>query len=103
MNEKRIVYLEIDSWIGTSIGATHFYGELKSNGKHIELKRCLTLHQARELQKKDWPVEAGDLFHGFDTKDEIISLAITTYKEHFPEADILIQGRSACAEPQMVL
>jgi hypothetical protein len=108
MNESRIVYLEISSFIGRSFGAIHYYGCLSGHCpeyKKVRLERKLSAREAAELNKvHDWRLyREGYLYEGFDTKDEIMHLALSDYKKHFPDADILIMGSSAIADPQPVL
>ena len=102
------IYLRITSWSGISIGAIHYYGELKARNPYraIELKRTLTAASARRLTKqhgKDFQYRAGYETIGFETEQEIIDLAIKTYKTHFPEATVLILGDPVYAEPQKII
>src|SRR3990167_6329937 len=102
------VYLKITSWAGISIGAIHYYGELKARNPYraIELNRTLTAASARRLTKqhgKDFQYRAGYETIGFETEQEIIDLAIKTYKTHFPEATVLILGDPVYAEPQKII
>lgn len=103
------VYLEISSWIGISIGAIHFYGKMKcSDGdefKSIEMLHPLTISQARELNKNEKYrlYDAGDMYYGYDSKNEIRKQAIETYKDLFPGATVLIEGHIAYADPQPIL
>ena len=102
------VYLKITSWAGISIGAIHFYGELKARNPYraIELKRTLTTASARRLTRqhgKAFQYLAGYQTIGFETEQEIIDLAIKTYKTHFPEATILILGDLIYAGPQKII
>ncbi len=109
MNHNQVVYLDITSFSGVSIGAEHYYGKLVCSGdeyKTIELEKKLTSRQAKELNKKDGygsVFRADSLTGRFDTEQEIISLAIVEYKKHFPEAKILLLGDSASAEAKKVL
>ncbi len=105
-----IVYLKISTWQGISLGATHYYGELVMSAgedyRVIELKKSLTKRQAAKLNKAadmDWLYEPGDQYHGFDTKAEIIVLAVKTFRDHFPGADLLILGNPAYSEPMPIL
>ena len=107
------IYLKITSWAGISIGAIHFCGELKARNPYrcIELSNTLTITSAKRLNKhrrddfrgEDWNYRAGMKVNGFDTEQEIIDLAIKTYKTHFPEATILILGDPVYAEPQEII
>jgi len=106
MDEKRVVYLEITSWIGMSIGATHYYGELKCGDKKVDLLHPLTRKEAANLNKEslfDYMYKAGENYPGYVNRDKLIKQAIKTFIDHFPTADILISGRSYCADPQEIL
>ena len=105
MTSNQIVYLEITSWYGISIGAEHYYGKLSGSDTVVELERTLTSRQAKELNKKDSMkyLKEGSKTGRFDTKEEIIEVALFEYKKHFPDAKILILGRSSLAEPQKIL
>jgi hypothetical protein len=108
MNDERVVHLYISSWIGTSLGATHFYGELQgeidSEYKKVELMDTLTSAQAVRLRKSGYNyLDAGDLYSGFDTRDDVIKMGVEQFRQHFPAADILVLGRSAVADPQKIL
>lgn len=101
------IYLEITSFYGTSLGATHYYGKLKDEDmrRSEEIVGVLTSVDAERLNKKDNvdTFEAGDAKWRFDTEEEIIDIALATYKQHFPEADTLILGRSVYRAPQKIL
>jgi hypothetical protein len=62
---SKIVYLEITTWQGISIGATHYYGQLTGRGmESIDLEYTITSAQAARLNKTDeqsWGWKAGDL------------------------------------------
>ena len=110
MSTEKIVYLDITSWAGLSLGAIHYYGTLwgHKNGdmEKVELTRFLSARAAAKLTKlhgTDWVYRAGRPYHGFDTRDEIIELAKRTYRDHFPAANILILGKIVVADPQPVL
>lgn len=109
------VFLEITTWIGTgALGAQHYYGNLKIEGwydddsRSIELTRILTTRQAvraNRYRSSDDPLRVcpGDVSSGFDDKDEIRKLALSMWRERFPEAEILVEGRTSIAEPIEVL
>lgn len=112
MINLKTVYLEISSWQDISMGAQHYYGELIGyNGderKEVKLTRILTPRQAAKANRyrssdSFLNVRAGDESDGFDEKDEIIKLALKVWLTHFPDAQLLIQGRISVAEPQEIL
>lgn len=112
MINLKTVYLEIASWQGISMGAQHYYGELVSREEDghrtVKLTRILTSRQAAKANRyrssdSFLNVKAGQESEGFDEKEEIIELALKVWLNHFPDAQILIQGRITVAEPQEIL
>jgi len=114
MRETDEVFVEITTWQGISLGATHYYGYLRGylheNDQHIheiELKHPLTQREATKLNKNsgfDYIIfEKGDMYPGFDDIKEIVDLAIKTWKEYFPNACVLVLGKAVHAEPQEIL
>ena len=108
-----ICYLEITTWQGISLGAQHFYGELRTSDDYndsAKLERKLTPRAAAAMNKSrrnmglmELHYRAGQMFNGFDTREEIIALAVKTYREHFSKTTILVLGDRAVAEPCPVL
>ena len=105
MDRNRIVHIEPRSWVGISIGAEHTYGDLVGmlNGKReeIELKHPLTPHEAAILNRKDMISAPGDpawhpgsMSRCFLSDEALVKYAVAHYKDHFPDADILLQGCS---------
>ena len=111
MKQPKMAYLVISSWIGVGIGAEHFYGKItfrstsRVDTREKELKRKLSLNEAKALDKKDgchtWRVLRET--ERFNSSDDIRKLAIKTYKKLFPLAEFLIEGRSSIAEPQPII
>ncbi len=97
-------YLDVSSYVGISIGADHYYGHLKYNDQKIELKHRLTQKEADLLNKKDGNnynrYKKGALSERFDTEEQVEKIAIKTWKQHFPDANILIKGSDVYIEPQ---
>lgn len=107
---EKICILEISSFAGYSIGAEHFYGTLICGNKRIELKRMLSRKEAKYLNDKNgvygayklsW--RAGDMVNMFNEKESIVRVAIKEYKQHFPDAVVLLRGTPACVDPQEIL
>ncbi len=99
MNDNE-VFLEITSWVGTSIGAQHYYGKLisRSNGEyeHVSLKKALTTKEARDLSKAhDWTYKKGHLSDCMETNDIVRKVAINEWRKHFPKAEVLREGNPA--------
>ena len=98
----KIAYLEISNWTGLSLGAVHYYGKLVCDGQRIQLKKELSRAEALFLSR-DWHWEKGDTTERFCMKGELKDLAIRTWRDHFPDAIMLIEGRAWLVEPQHVL
>lgn len=110
----QMVWLQISSWRGMAIGATHWYGEMR-NSEHTRAVRMmypLTEEQALELTKKhnggtlvevDYAYQAGDEVSSFDTKEEIIAQAIATWRTEFPDRNVLVIGNPAYADEVPVI
>lgn len=104
-----LAYLEISSYTGISIGATHFYGKLIFyNGdkrEDHELRRELSASEARLLNKIDdfASYRPGQSTERFDSREDVIAQAVTEYKTIFPTATALICGSSSTLDPQRVL
>lgn len=111
-----IATLEISTWRGVSIGAVHYYGKIRcypSEVPDLDIERVLTKDAAFKLTKQKnagrnpercwFDYSEGDKSNEFDSKDEIREIALRVWKEHFPDAVMLQEGRSAVADPQRVL
>lgn len=105
----KAVYLEVSTLRGVSFGAVHFYGKLVCGQKVIELEHPLTRAQAEKLNKGEQGFsflvyKPGDLYRGFDERQDVIDFGTESFKENFDEsADLLVLGRAVYAEPQPVL
>jgi hypothetical protein len=105
-----IVFLTVTSFKGTSIGATHWYGRLRtcSGEEQCDVLHTLSKVEAKILSKKrgmseDTGYSSGEKVEGFDTREAVIRTAKRQYKKHFPLATVLIIGRCSVADPQRVL
>ena len=102
------IFLEISTWAGISLGAEHFYGKLRNSSfdKTVELLRKLTTVECIHLNKKDnylgLRYREGELTERFESPDLIRTLAINTWKEHYPDGEILVEG-SCIADPVRIL
>lgn len=112
MPDKQRVFLEITSWIGSSFGATHYYGDLIgylsddwNDRKTIHLTHKLTQRQATKINKRYHTAifQRGYLFEGFDTKDEIIELGKKTWRLEYPNAKYLVYGKSYYTNEDLVI
>lgn len=94
--KAKAIYLTITTWAGMSLGAQHYYAELQQDygdNCKVELTRVLTPAQAAKANRYRSP---GDF-------EEIRELALRTWLEHFPDAQILIEGRWSVGDPQKIL
>jgi len=106
---NRIAYLKITSFMEIgSIGASHYYGSLvgyNPDYNKIDIEKTKSKADAKKLNSLDRETyhREGQKTSRFETKEEIINIALVEYKNHFPEACILILGNNAKAEPQKIL
>ncbi len=107
-----IAHLNITSWEGISIGAEHYYGKLtwpESDWSGYELQHILTSREAAYLNKKVGAMgmsvayKAGEEHPGFGSEAAVRKAALEKYKEQCPDADFLIVGDPAHAEPHLVI
>lgn len=113
MNEK-VVYLETKTFFGQ--GGGHYYcnliGEKDGDREEIGLRFKMTLAQAKRFnteERRDYGSKHAYTYReGMSTGrffglDDAIEKAKEVWKEHFPDAEILVRGRHYNAEPQPVL
>ena len=101
-------YLEISSWKGIGIGASHSYGSLWNNGKTVVLMRILTKKEANRLNGCDGCKVFGTYRKGmkterFNTVSSIIRLAKRQYRTFFPDSTVLLRGKHYCPEEAKVI
>lgn len=108
--DEIIMWLDIDSWVGYSLGAKHYYGKVQyvnRDGKKVckELLKILTEKDCKQFEGTDssyiW--RPGDEYPGFDTKEELILFAIEYLKEYCPEKKLILQGSGSSASVSQVL
>ena len=105
--ETQIVVLEISSFVGISFGAQHVYGKLYGfvDGK-FESADVERPYRESDIDKVDpgladdyrereqWLIRryiaAGMSTGGFDTREELCLRAIEVYRQHFPDAKMLL-------------
>lgn len=123
-----VVYCDISTWMGTSIGAQHYYGKIKhkphDGGFEEDLSIRLTQRAAIEhnkgLRRLGRPsrefVKAGELTANFMDKETLRQTAIDCFKAGtmrdrwdeknipFPKTAVfLIEGDNTRAQPQEVI
>ena len=108
----KTVFLDIRSWVGMSIGATHYYAHLQCGKVRKELKYPMTASQAARINKLDnvrpgsfGAYDKGEESSRFFTMDELIFRARQVWKneEYFPGGQLLIEGDPSVYDPQTVL
>lgn len=113
------VFLEIQSWVGLSIGAQHYYGKLglsdrtlewkERHEKEVQVQKPMTSKEAKERNKAEhiegssWRWKKGDMTHGFATEKELRERALVIWKEHFPEYNLLLEGTTSTLDPCLVI
>jgi len=102
--KDKIAILEISSWAGISIGATHCYGDVWIQGEKIELQKVLTKEEAEIKTNIDegYRWKAGDTTGGFDSEKEIRIIAINICKKN-PSVKLLLEGTYCVADVQKAI
>ncbi len=115
MAKLKLVHVEISTFAGSAINAEHYYGRMCvdeiGNYEDIEIEGPMTQKVATYLNKKDgvrWGNsyayhKKGGMTNRFDTENEVRERAIQIWKEHFPEADLLLEGNSCHVCPKRAL
>lgn len=95
-----IAYAHIYSWQGTSVGAIHYYCELRCGSRSEKATAPLTERHATYLNKENRRrgykgrfYHTGKEYDGFLERDEAVAAALSTYKVFFPQARCLLEGR----------
>jgi hypothetical protein len=99
------IELDVYTWEGMSLGATHYYGDLRQlygdkRKSYTEIKHKLSAKDAASINKKmrdiieefgDYmAVQPGEMDYRYDTKEDVIDTAKLIWKELYPDADRLI-------------
>jgi len=98
-----LAFLNITSWRGMATGAAHYYGAIRHNGECHEIKRTLSVREARVLNKQrgePFAYEGGDETNCFDSEAEIVETALKIWQNLYPTAPVLVLGGHCVAEPQ---
>jgi hypothetical protein len=105
----KLVWLEASSFAGVAAGATHWFGTLvgirRRKVTRVRLERRLTKAQAAKLNERDngTTYRGGSKTQRFDTNLAMIRAARRVWREHFPDADVLVYGNHAVVSPLPVL
>ena len=106
---NQIICLSVSSYVGTSVGAEHYYGKLSNydydDTTEIQLMRKIIEEKERQhLSKKlQHPLKIGYAVEGFTTEQHVIDVAIQEYKKHFPDAKVLLLGERRRMRPHKIL
>lgn len=104
------VHLEITNWKGMSLGAQHYYGQLKAwiddtESKFVEVQHPMTSDEAKALgEAHDWKYyKAGSLTSCFKTQEGVIEAAKQIWRKEYPGAKILVLGHWVYYEEKPVI
>lgn len=107
MDDSTVIWLEVRSWNGLSIGAIHFYGTLKGQyrrGEEIDVTKILTTEEAKWMSRSDdWHYKAGDTSSRFEDFDALLDHAKEQVFRNFPQCRLLIQGDKCVAQPVLTV
>lgn len=96
--KENIVNLEISSFVGLSVGASHYYGKLCFNEERVDLERRLNKRNIGDFAKEKYAL--GGTTARFNSEEHVIQTAKRAWKKIFPNAVILLVGSSAVLDPQ---
>lgn len=88
------------------IGNNHVYAQLEAaEQERTTLLKVLSDSDARNLNRYDrfCTYEEGVKSNRFNDREEAERLAIKVWKEHYPDAVVLVRGSSAVVDPRYVL
>lgn len=104
--KTKAVRVEVYSWQGYSVGATHYYVDLHSwdiNDRRSvrRLQRRLTTHDAAKINDKLrheyapdyyelYKVEPGEKDYRYDTAEQALDEALKQWRTIFPDAECLV-------------
>ena len=101
-----IVYLSITTYKSSVTHAKHYYGTLKiKDHDPICLEKTLTAVEAAELNRyeSDYGWEEGFTTTRLRDENDARQLGISSWREFYPNAQVLIEGEPHWAEPQPIL
>lgn len=108
--EHLIAHAYIYTWQGMSLGAVHYYAELKCGEGNVKAtaklsqRHAIYLNQEARRSGHKWIMyHPGQDYDGFLERQDAVDAAIATYKVHFPQARCLLLGNRSYVEPFPVL
>lgn len=106
----RIIYLDIDSWVGHDPRAKHYYGsfDIPWHGDEdyvIEVEKEITKKDFKELIRNNDEdgYYIGMSTRRFNSKKELVEKAIELLEKEKIEYDLLLEGRQSVASVQKAL
>lgn len=105
-----IAYLGLTSFIETNPIASHYYADITFQDEKYDLLHKLSRREAADMNKSDgkkadntlsW--SPGDELSRYTSKDDAVLHAKRQWRKLVPDAQVLIEGSAAYAEPQLVL
>lgn len=115
VKEENVIFVKVDTFVGTGVGAVHYYGILRQlcGGRSVDVTHKLTQIEADRLNKK-WLTkdmreslsagyQKGECSSRFFSREAAINAAKKQFKKCFPKAAVLVLGSSGVVEPQRIL
>lgn len=115
VKEENIVFVKVGTFVGTGIGAVHYYGRVMQlcGGRSVDVTHKLTQIEADRLNKK-WLTkdmresasagyQKGECSSRFFSREGAINAAKNQFNACFPKATVLVLGSPSYAEPQEIL
>lgn len=127
LGESTVVFVEVTTYVGISLGAQHWYGEMVGDAtipnpdnpsyfsgyERRDVKRKLTAAGARKMTMQKYKTtggvyidlyEAGDWTNAFDSEEDVEKYAMRSAKKCFPKLRLLLSCRGyRSADPEKVL
>lgn len=123
-----VAYCHITTWVGTSIGAQHYYAKIKFGPSErwtpgedlmVKLSHRMAVEHNKGLRREGRPsqefVKAGEWTSNFATEDDVRARAIEVFREgkmrdrrgekdlSLRDAVFLVEGESGICQPQSIL
>lgn len=115
VQEENIVFLTASTFVGSGVGAVHYYGRLEhlQGGDSVDVTYKLTQIEADRFNKgwlskamresPDAGYQKGEKVSRFFSAEDVIRAARVQFKIRFPKATVLVLGRAAYYDPQKIL
>ena len=114
VKEENIVFLAVSTFVGSGVGAKHYYGVLEhpQGGDSVGVTYKLTQIEAdrlnkgwltKEMRTSDAGYQKGEQSERFPSRMKVIAVAKKQFKVYFPKATVLVLGNAGVVEPQEIL